>query len=569
MSAAKARKYAWPAAVAGLFVVAWVLRLWGHETGLPYVYNADENAHFVPRAIGMFGHGWNPDYFINPPAFTYVLHVLFALKWGTDPAAVGGAFAADPTDAFALARAASAFLGAVAVPLTAIAAAKLFDDRRVGFIAGALLAVAFLPVHYGHFALNDSPTLAPLALSLVGVAGIYRSGRTRDYVLAGAGLGLAIATKYQAGIVVVTIIAAAFASPVVHSRVKGLAFALAPMLLAFLVANPYALLDRHQFLDDLQKQTSTAAGSEGGGKLGLADTSGWTYYLGTFTWGFGWLPTLLAVGGLGGLVARHRRLAIILAPAPILLFLYFGNNSRFFARWMLPMYPILAMLAAYAIVALASRYKPQVLIPALAALALAQPLVWSVHNDAVLAREDTRMVARNWMAQNIEIGSKIVMEPIAPDQWAQDAGRPLFGDPPLGTGSGNRWNKYSTSRSCFFNGKLREGGGGECPVVKLEDYERTLRPALIDSYEAGGFCWVISGSTQSGRAYADPDEVPHAIEYYKALRERGEEVFHVSPYGERGRVPFSFDYSFNYYPLDYERPGPEITIYRLHGGECA
>ena len=41
----------------------------------------------------------------------------------------------------------------------------------------------------------------------------------------------------------------------------------------------------------------------------------------------------------------------MLAPAPILLLLYFGNNSRFFARWMLPMYPILAMLAAYAIVA--------------------------------------------------------------------------------------------------------------------------------------------------------------------------------------------------------------------------
>ena len=34
-------------------------------------------------------------------------------------------------------------------------------------------------------------------------------------------------------------------------------------------------------------------------------------------------------------------------------------------------------------------------------------------------------------------------------------------------------------------------------------------------------------------------------------------------------MPFSFDYSFNYYPLTYERPGPEIVIYRLHGGDCA
>jgi hypothetical protein len=557
------RRWAWPAALAGLFVAALILRLVGYKTGLPYVYNADENAHFVPRAIGMFGHGWNPGYFINPPAFTYVLHALYALRWGTDPATVGAAFAADPTDAFAIARAASAFLGALAVPLTAVAGARLFEDRRVGFIAGALLAVAFLPVHYSHFALNDAPTLAPLALALVGVAGIYRTGRTRDYVLAGVGLGLAIATKYQAGIVVVTIVAAAFASPVAHSRIKGLAFAFGPMVLAFLIANPYALLDRHQFIDDLRKQTSTAAGAEGGGKLGLAQTHGLAYYLQTFTWGFGWIPTLLALGGIGGLIARHRRLALVLAPAPLLLLLYFGNNTRFFARWMLPMYPILALLAAWALVALATRWRPRVLIPALAALALLQPLVFSVHNDVVLAREDTRMVAREWMERSIPIGTKIVMEPIAPDQWATDAGQPLFGDPPVGTGSGARWNKFATSRSCFFNGRLREGGGGECPVIKLEDYERTLRPELIDSYEKGDFCWVVSGSTQAGRAYADPDEAPWALDYYKALAERGREVFHVSPYGERGRVPFSFDYSFNYYPLDYERPGPEITIYRL------
>jgi hypothetical protein len=559
MSAARA----WPAALVGLFAVALALRLVGLETGLPYVYNADENAHFVPRAIGMFGHGFSPGYFINPPAYTYVLHVLFALRWGTDPAAVGGAFAADPTQAFAIARAASAFLGALAVPLTAIAGARLFEDKRAGLIAGALLAVAFLPVHYGHFALNDAPTLAPLALALVGVAGIYRTGRTREYVLAGVGLGLAIATKYQAGIVVVTIIAAAFASPVVHNRIKGLAFAFAPMVLAFLVANPYALLDRHQFLEDLRKQTSTAAGSEGGGKLGLAQTHGLSYYLQTFTWGFGWLPTLAALGGLGGLIARHRRLALVLAPAPILLLLYFGTNARFFARWMLPMYPILALLAAWGIVALASRFKPRVLIPALAVLALAQPLVFSVHNDVVLARADTRMVAREWMAQHIPVGTKIVMEPIAPDQWAHDTGRPLFGEPPVGTGSGARWNKYATSRSCWLNGRLVDER--PCPVVKLEDYERTLRPALIDSYVKGGFCWVVSGSTQAGRASADPEEVPGALDYYRALRERGEEVFHVSPYGERGNVPFSFDFSFNYYPLSYERPGPEITVYKLRG----
>jgi hypothetical protein len=560
-----ARRWAWPALVVGLFALAFVLRIVGYKTGLPYVYNADENSHFVPRAIGMFGHSPNPNYFINPPAYTYVVYALFTLRWGTDPASVGGAFAADPTTAFALARAASAFLGALAVSLTAIAAARLFEDRRVGVVAGVLLAVAFLPSHYSHFALNDAPTLAPLAAALIGIAGIYRTGRTREYVLAGAALGVAIATKYTAGIVLVTLVAAAFASPVAHARLRNLAFAVGLMCAGFLAANPYALLDHTAFRDGLEKQTETAG--EEGGKLGLANTNGWTYYLTTFPWAFGWLPSLFALGGAGALIARHRRLAILLAPAPLLLFLYLGQQSRFFARWLLPIYPLLCIFAAYAVVALARRFggrRVTLATAGLAAVVALQGLVFTVHNDLVLVKADTRQLARDWMVRNIPSGSNIVVEPIAPDQWAMDAGHPLF-ESQGGTGSGNRWNKWRTSRSCYLNGR-KVVQSGSCPVVKIEDYERTTRPELVRSYADGGFCYVVTGSTQYGRAYADPKDVPTALRYYDELRKQGEVVFRTSPSGRS--VPFSFDYSFNYYPLTYDRPGPEIVIYRLHGENC-
>jgi hypothetical protein len=549
------RRLGWPAALAALFAGALILRLVGIKTGLPYVYNADENSHFVPRAVGMFGHSLNPDYFVNPPAYTYVVHVLYMLRWGTDPATVGGAYAADPTSAFVIARAATAVLGALSVAFTALAAARLFDDRRVGILAGALLAVAFLPVNYAHFALNDVPTLAPLTLALVGVAGIYRTGRMREYLLAGLALGVAIATKYTAGILVVTIFAAALASPVVHARIRNLALTAALVCAGFLVANPYALLDHHAFVDGLRKQTETAG--EEGGKLGLANSSGWTYYLGTFTWGFGWLPSLAALGGAAALVARHRRLAWILVPAPLLLFLYLGQQSRFFARWMLPIYPLLAMLAAWAIVAAASRVRFRWAVAAGAVLVCLQGLVFSVHNDRVLAREDTRQLARDWMVANIPAGRKIVVEPIAPDQWAADPG---YFNP--ATGSGNRWNKWRTSRSTVLNdGSVITSGAGR--VVKLEDYERTTRPKLVASYRGGRFCWVVTGSTQYGRAYADPKQVPQAIAYYDALKRAGTLVYDTKPYGRKTSLPFSFDFSFNYYPLSYDRPGPEVQVYRL------
>ena len=172
-----AARAAWPLGVAAVVLGALALRLWGFRHGLPLVYNADENAHFVAGAIGMFGHTYNPNYFINPPAYTYLLHVAFALGFGGRDG-VSEAFAADPGDVFAVARALSAVLGAVAVGLLAWAGARLFD-RRVGLVAAALLAVAFLPVHYAHFALNDVPTLAPVCLALVGIAGVFTRGRTR------------------------------------------------------------------------------------------------------------------------------------------------------------------------------------------------------------------------------------------------------------------------------------------------------------------------------------------------------------------------------------------------------
>ena len=101
-------------------------------------------------------------------------------------------------------------------------------------------------------------------------------------------------------------------------------------------------------------------------------------------------------------------------------------------------------------------------------------------------------------------------------------------------------------------------------MIRFEDYERFTRPALLSSYARGGFCWVVTGSTQYGRAFAEPREVPDAIRYYAALEREGELVYEVRPdEGGTGRQPFSYDFSFNAYPLSYDRMGPEVRIYRL------
>jgi hypothetical protein len=104
--------------------------------------------------------------------------------------------------------------------------------------------------------------------------------------------------------------------------------------------------------------------------------------------------------------------------------------------------------------------------------------------------------------------------------------------------------------------------------VNIEDYERTLQPGLVSLYERDGYCWVISGSTQSGRATAAPRQVPQALSYYRRLA-RAQVAYRATPFGAGSNpVAFNFDWSFDYYPLAYRRPGPVMAVYHLAGGAC-
>jgi hypothetical protein len=203
-----------------------------------------------------------------------------------------------------------------------------------------------------------------------------------------------------------------------------------------------------------------------------------------------------------------------------------------------------------------------VLLVLLLAVLLAQGLIYSVHSGMVLARADTRVLTRQWMLAHIPAGTPIVLEPIAPQAFVRETGTAG-----AGLRGGYRWLKYSSLVS-----RISAGGAIEARerVVGIEDYERTLSPALIGFYERSRYCYVITGSTESGRAFADPRAVPLAIAYYRELAKRGEVLYRASPYAQgKGPVAFNFDWSFDYYPLAYEHPGPEVTVYRLRGGRCA
>jgi hypothetical protein len=182
------------AALGWILLGAFVLRLWSLGHGLPYVYSTDEEQHFVPRAVAMVGGSLDPNYFENPPALTYLFWGVFKLRFHAGfPFGSSGllsSFKHDPTAVFTTARFVVVLLGTLSVGLI-YWAGRRFYDRRVGLVAAVLLACAFLPVFYAKQALNDAVTLVPITVALVGCLAVYEHARARDWVLAGAAIGVA------------------------------------------------------------------------------------------------------------------------------------------------------------------------------------------------------------------------------------------------------------------------------------------------------------------------------------------------------------------------------------------
>ena len=507
-----------------------VLRVRNNDYGLPYVYNVDEGSHFTNRAVEMFGGDANPGYFQNPSGFTYLVHLALRLRNFDD---VVQQFKVDPTAIYVTGRTLAAIICMAGVVCVFLAARRLWDERTA-VAAAAVLAFAFLPVAYSRIAVTDVGTLAPVALAILFSIRALDKRRLLDFALAGAAAGVAIGFKYTAGLVLLPVLL-----PAVRQW-RGAPVALAASAVAFFVTTPYFFIDFGTARHQIEAQADTAGDFA---KLGQSSDNGFLYYLDSLTWGLGWAAALAALAGLVLVFRRDRLRAVLLALFPLALFVYLAVQSRFFGRWLLPAYPILAMFAGYAL-ARASEIAPRwrwAALCVLLALALAQPVAADIRTMRLLGKEDTRELARDLLVDRLPPASRVVIEPAVPARWYR-LRRPR--------------SKVPTTRKQFVRGFARD-------IAETRiDYAATLTPERIDRYRELGFCVVVTMSGIRGRA--ENDKVPGALAYYRRLEREAELIDSFTPYKEGAKPPrFHFDLSYNYYPREFNRPGPEVRIYRL------
>ena len=475
-----------PALVLALIlVVAAALRFWSLGHGLPYAYNLDERAHFVPHAVAMTSGDLNPGYFINPPALTYLLAAWLSVIH------LGGVeqwFADDPGAVFLWSRVIAVAFGVGAVAAT-YAAGREWFGRRAGLVAAAIMAVAFLPVFYSRLALNDGPGVLPCALALWASAIVLRTGSTKALLAGGACVGLAASLKYSDGAIVIALVAAALLSPALSFKqaFKGLVYAGLIAIAAVIVTNPYLFADWSTFTHDLDRQRKFASGAA---LLGQPERNGWVYYVTSSAWALGIVPGVLAVaGGVLLLVKGRRREAIVFGALIVLYFLYMGSQSRFYARWMLPLYPALAILAAYAM----AQIRQRAVFGAVVALALIPSAYTTIRNAIVLGREDTRIADPRLAGAQHPAGHEGGLRAGRAERVVRrDRGRRAEGRP--GAPVGPLHAQLGRHREL-----AREFRGARYPA-SFQNYQRTLWPGMLDVYRREGYCWIVTGSTQYGRA---------------------------------------------------------------------
>src|SRR3954468_20034975 len=207
------------AILAGIVIAGFYLRVNHNDYGLPYVYNFDEATHFTNRAVSFFTSDFNPGYFQNPSAFSYIVFVVLKLGYGVtgilpglEEPSVTRQFSFDPTPIWETARTTAAVLAMLGVVATFFAGRSLWrtedgrPDDRVGLAAAASLSFAFLSVVYSRIAVTDVGTFLPVAIATWAMLRAHDEGKLWQYALAGAGVGLAIGFKYTAGLAILPVL---------------------------------------------------------------------------------------------------------------------------------------------------------------------------------------------------------------------------------------------------------------------------------------------------------------------------------------------------------------------------
>lgn len=389
------------------------------------------------------------------------------------------------------------------------------DGRTIGVLAAALVSLAVLPIQAAHFYTVDPPLAFFVVLALILADAAARCPTLARSAGLGAAIGLALATKLSAApLLLVAVVTLYQARPARSSGNSALISFYASRLLciaaaaglAFAATQPYAVIDWRAYMADAMHEAQIAWGAldvpytrQYAGTLPFV-YSAWQLAL----WGLGLPAGLAAWAGLAAALVRWLRRGewadtLLLAwagPA----FAIAGLLHTRYARYLLPLVPVLCLLAARLLMGRALTAKDaedtkngpvatgvhRVGVGAVVGLSL----VYALCFETLYAAPHSWITASEWIYRQVPAGSTLAVE-------AWDTALPL----PLTVDGRTR--------------RIEEYDVRTLPLYDEPDDEHKWATLAAELAEAD---YVIVASRRVyGSAGQLPERYPLAARYYKLL----------------------------------------------------
>lgn len=404
-----------------LVLVAFGLRIFGLQYGLPSVYNPDEVA-IMARALSFAKGTLNPHNFLYPTLYFYVLFgwvgAYLAFVWLSGGVSSVGAlqqlYFTDPTGIYTAGRLLGALLGTLCVPAIYRLGRQLFG-LPVGLAAAAFLAVAPLAVRDSHYVKHDIPATLAVIVAMVAIArvwprGVEDPGRS-DGLVAGAACGVAFSTHYYCvflalplawaiaqrwrplgwRIVARHLFTAGFVSAVVF-------FALSPFILFEPITAWRDITANRAIVIDRAVQAGAFAPATRYAEILWTDSAG---------------KAIVALGAAGAglmLVVAPAR-AVLLLAFPVAFFAFITNTAPA-SRYLNPILPFVALLAAWTLHYVAGSMRAgRTAVAVAVATCCVIPFIDSVRSGLFFRTPDTRAIAEQFIESRIPAGASILIQP--------------------------------------------------------------------------------------------------------------------------------------------------------------
>jgi 4-amino-4-deoxy-L-arabinose transferase-like glycosyltransferase len=412
-------------AIVFVLLLAFVLRIYGinWDNGL-HLHPDERQLILVANTI----HFWDQ---LNPHFFNYGSLPIYMVKGVSQ---LGdfllGTHLATYDNMLYVGRTLSIVFDLGTLFLIYLIARSLFKKESVGLFAALLYAISFFPIQNSHFFVVDVFLTFFVTGSFYFLIQFLRKPSYKTIIWISILSAAGIATKISMLIflpVIITTLFVGLKGKLVQRFGSVLLFG-ACTLMAYFIFMPYAYLSFSKFTQDTFLQTQMSKDAYiFPYTLQYVYTFPYIYFLkNIFLWGLGPVISFLSIIGTVfsvNHIYEHRlwkklsKKVIIFAVFAVFYLLYFiliGRSAVKFMRYMLPLYPCLILLAAYA----AETLKKKALwIPPIFIVAA---FIWTVSFVHIYSVEHTRITATNWILQHIPAGT-----PLAVEHW--DDRLPLMG----------------------------------------------------------------------------------------------------------------------------------------------